>query len=200
MDFSAAQRAAHAEEYAETMMLLFHAYPKLSPEAHSAQRRTYVEEASAFLQGCEVHFWRSGTRVAKNAALVPLKSRSRFDQLLRELLSPLSTEDQFGSAVHALNAEFPALQNWIAWWLQPLVARMIFPVRKTMSEDDARQLPHTSNPVETQHALLHHAVGKGHDLQTGIKALFLHCVEMEKRYQAVQGMLCLASVMSIKFL
>ncbi|KAH9852176.1 hypothetical protein C2E23DRAFT_903981 [Lenzites betulinus] len=185
MDFSAAQRAAYTEEYAATMAALFGGWSRLSPEAQAAQHQAFMHEASDFLQGCEVHFWRSGKRVQQNGALVPPDHRDRFERLLRVMLSPLCTEQEFEQTVQSLRLEFPRIENWISWWLQPLVARMLFPVKKTMSEETAQQLPRTSNPVETQHALLHHASGKGHDLIDGVRALFLHCQELERRHQAI---------------
>ncbi|KAI0650987.1 hypothetical protein C8Q79DRAFT_1099915, partial [Trametes meyenii] len=138
MDFSAAQRAAHAEEFAESMISLFENWDKLGPEAKAAQRPT----------------------------------TSDFDR-----------------AVHSLRDEFPRFSGWISWWLQPLVSRMLFPVKQSMSEADARALPRTSNPVETQHSLLHHASGKAHDLIPGIRGLFLHCQELQRRHQAIRGRL-----------
>lgn len=187
MDFSAAQRAAHAEEYADTMVSLFRNWDALSPEAQAVQRREFVREASDYLQGCEIHFWRSAKRIQQNGALVPPEKRDRFAQLLREMLDPLCVEAEFDRAVTTLCAEFPLIHNWLSWWLQPLVARMLFPVKKTMSEEDAKHLPRTSNPVETQHSLLHHASGKGHDLISGIRGLFLHCQELERHHKAILG-------------
>ncbi|KAL1939097.1 hypothetical protein VTO73DRAFT_10357 [Trametes versicolor] len=185
MDFSAAQRAAHAEEYAETMISLLKDWDKLSPNAQVEQRRAFVQEASEFLQGCEIHFWRSAKRLEKNGSLVPADQRDDFTYLLREMLSPALTVLEFDETVQTLRQDFPRIKNWISWWMQPLVSRMIFPAMKTMSESDARQLPRTSNPVETQHSLLHHASGKGHDLLPGVRALFLHMQEMERHEQAV---------------
>ncbi|KAH9891606.1 hypothetical protein C8Q73DRAFT_782313 [Cubamyces lactineus] len=164
MDFSAAQRAAFAEEYADAMIQRFKSWDLLGYEAQNAQRRVFVGEASAFVQGCEVHFWRSGKRIQRNGALVPPDQSYYFEQLLRRMLDPLCTESDFDVAVRDLRRTFPRIQSWISWWLQPLVARMLFPVKKTMSEEDAARLPRTSNPVETQHSLLHHASGKGHNL------------------------------------
>lgn len=68
MDFSAAQRAAHAEEYAETMMSLHES--RLVADAYATQRQAYVDQAGQFLQHCEMHFWWSATRVGKNGSLV----------------------------------------------------------------------------------------------------------------------------------
>ncbi|KAL1942572.1 hypothetical protein VTO73DRAFT_6174 [Trametes versicolor] len=183
MDFSAAQR--HAQEYAETMISLLKDWDKLSPNAQVEQRRTFVDEASNFLQGCEIHFWRSAKRLEKNGSLVPADQRDDFEYLLRQMLSPNLTVLEFDETVQTLREDFPRIKNWITWWMQPLVARMIFSVMKTMSESDARQLPRTSNPVETQHSLLHHASGKGHDLLPGVRALFLHMQEMERHDQAI---------------
>ncbi|KAH9849132.1 hypothetical protein C2E23DRAFT_737971 [Lenzites betulinus] len=136
-----------------SMISLLKDWSKLSPSAQLEQRRAFVQEASAFLQGCEIHFWRSAKRLQKNGALIPPETIDMFEELLRELLSPVGTEEDFEASLQTLRLEFPRIKNWISWWVQPLVARMIFPAKKTMSEADARSLPRTSNAVETQHSL-----------------------------------------------
>ncbi|KAH7908555.1 hypothetical protein BJ138DRAFT_1128352 [Hygrophoropsis aurantiaca] len=91
MDFSAAQRSAHAEEYADLIISLQPSFNDLSPEAQNIERQHLVKEASEVQIGCDVHFWRSATRLKKNGALVPAEDVPHFDLLIHQLLSVQTT-------------------------------------------------------------------------------------------------------------
>jgi hypothetical protein len=45
MDFSAAQRAAHAEEYADAIIAITPGFSQLSAEAQKAERKHFMREA-----------------------------------------------------------------------------------------------------------------------------------------------------------
>ncbi|OBZ71985.1 hypothetical protein A0H81_08091 [Grifola frondosa] len=186
MDFSAAQRAAHAEEYAETMISLVGGWDLLSADLKAEHRKGLLDEASAYQQGCEIHFGRSATRIKKNGALIPPDRIDTFDHFLRDMLSATTTEDVFEDITSSLRREFPKVHGWIDWWLQPSVSKMLFPAKKIMSKSDEHDVPHTSNPIETQHSLLHHVTGSDHDLIPGICNIFNHMRELEQHYQAIQ--------------
>ncbi|KAJ7790523.1 hypothetical protein B0H13DRAFT_1936211 [Mycena leptocephala] len=110
-----------------------------------------------------------------------------FERGLRELLSPNTTSERFDAAILTLKAMFPAIRSWILWWERRPIASMIFPANSTVDPALAVKVPSTSNPIEHQHSLLHHAVGKDQDLIPRIEKLFLHVREMEKKYNAIKA-------------
>ncbi|EMD39282.1 hypothetical protein CERSUDRAFT_122698 [Gelatoporia subvermispora B] len=97
----------------------------------------------------------------------------------------LFEEAQFDAAVTELRATFANIKAWIDWWIRPAVASMIFPAKSKISPEHAAEIPLTSNAVETQHSLLHHATGTGQDLVVGIECLVLHVEEMEQHYSSI---------------
>jgi hypothetical protein len=187
MDFSAAQRAAHAEEYADAIIAITPGFSQLSAEAQKAERKHLVREAEEGEVGCDTHFWRSADRIKKTHSVVPPNLTSTFENSLRELLSPRTTSDRFDEVVRMLKITFPAAKNWFAWWERGPIASMIFPAKSAVDPEVAAKVPSTSNPIEHQHSLLHHAVGKDQELVPGMEKIFLHVREMEKKYLAIKG-------------
>ncbi|KAJ7347350.1 hypothetical protein DFH08DRAFT_699704, partial [Mycena albidolilacea] len=186
MDFSAAQRAAHAEEYADAIIAITPGFSQLSAEAQKAERKHLVREAEKGEVGCDTHFWRSADRIKKTHSVVPPNLASTFENSLRELLSPRTTSDRFDEVVRMLKITFPAAKNWFAWWERGPIASMIFPAKSAVDPEVAAKVPSTSNPIEHQHSLLHHAVGKDQELVPGMEKIFLHVREMEKKYLAIK--------------
>lgn len=189
MDFSAAQLAAHAAEYAETMISLIPNFKDLTPESQMNERMRYVKDAKAAQQGCEVHFWRSATRIKASHSNVPPAQSNTFDELLRILLSASTSLESFNETVRTLQSTFPEALGWLSWWLRPAIAATIFPARKQMDPSVSKDIPSTSNPIEHSHSLLHHATGKDHDLIVGLHKVFLHVQEIQKQYDAIKGKL-----------
>jgi hypothetical protein len=187
MDFSAAQRAAHAEEYADAIIAITPGFSQLSAEAQKAERKHLVREAEEGEVGCDTYFWRSADRIKKTHSVVPPNLTSTFENSLRELLTPRTTSDRFDEVVRMLKITFPAAKNWFAWWERGPIASMIFPAKSAVDPEVAAKVPSTSNPIEHQHSLLHHAVGKDQELVPGMEKIFLHVREMEKKYLAIKG-------------
>ena len=181
------QLNAHTEEYATALKNRMSGWESLSPAAQEVQYKVWMEEASANQVGCETHFFRSGTRLCKDPNLVPPGKKLEFDNLRRRMVSIETTPEQFDELVSTLRLSFKALKGWSNWWLRDVIARLIFPARRTMDPKVASEVPHSSNPVETQHALLHHASGKDHDMHIGIEKSFLHVEELRSQYDAIQG-------------
>jgi hypothetical protein len=87
MDFSAAQRAAHAEEYADAIIAITPGFSQLSAEAQKAERKHFMREAEEGEVGCDTHFWRSADRIKKTHSVVAPNLTSTFENSLRELFS-----------------------------------------------------------------------------------------------------------------
>jgi hypothetical protein len=110
-----------------------------------------------------------------------------FERSLRELLSPHTTSEQFDEVISILKTTFPAIKHWLSWWERGPIASMIFPAKSSVDRELAAKAPSDTNPIEHQHSLLHHAVGKDQELVPGIEKLFLHMREMEHKYNAIKG-------------
>jgi hypothetical protein len=188
MDFSASQRAAHAEEYADAKILLNPGFSSLTKASQLIERQAYLEEAQSAELGCSFHFWQSATRLKANGTLIPRDSTDTFDHILHTLVSPATSSEDFSKNVQVLRTDFPRINGWLNWWLRPNFASMIFPACSKVNLAVSTQVPSTSNPAEHSHSLLHHAVGTDHDLIPGIKRLFLHVQEIEAQYNAIKGM------------
>ncbi|KAJ7621668.1 hypothetical protein B0H17DRAFT_1151812 [Mycena rosella] len=152
----------------------------------AAERRNLIIEAEEAEVGCEVHFWRYADHVKKTHSLVPPELSNTFEKSLRELLSPKTISERFDSVILALEATFPAIKNWVGWWERRSIASMIFPGESAVDPALAAKVPSTSNPIENQHSLLHHAVGKDHELLPGIEKIWLHVREVEKNSNAIK--------------
>ncbi|KAF8217308.1 hypothetical protein K438DRAFT_2082802 [Mycena galopus ATCC 62051] len=188
MDFSAAQRAAHAEEFADAIIgTMQPAFSQLNPAAQDLQRKLLVEEAQAAQVGCDLHFARSAVRLKKNGALVPPELLDTFDSALRRMLSKNTTREGFAETVTMLKTTFPRIGGWANWWLRPTIASMIFPALSVVDPESADKVPSNTNPIEHQHSLLHHATGTDMDLVQGAENIWLHVRELEKQYDAIKG-------------
>jgi hypothetical protein len=187
MDFSAAQRAAHAEEYADAIIGTMPAFSQLDRAAQDLQRKLLVEEAQAAQVGCDLHFARSAVRVKKNGALVPPELVDTFDGAIRRMLSKSTTREGFAETVTMLKTTFPRIVGWVNWWLRPAIASMIFPALSVVDPELADKVPSTTNAIEHQHSLLHHATGTDMDLVQGAENIWLHVRELEKQYDAIKG-------------
>ncbi|RXW14424.1 hypothetical protein EST38_g11427 [Candolleomyces aberdarensis] len=189
MDFSLAQRKAHAIAYATAVIeSLGPLFNQLDPKVQEQQRQALIREAESMEVGCDLHYERSLLRVRNTAAIVPSDHGSRFDDLVQILRGRNTTEDEFDRTVKILTKEFPRLKSWIEWWtLQPGVASMIFPAKSSVDPNIRQQVPSTSNAVEHQHSLLNHASGSLHDLLPGATLLLKHVKEREAQYKAIKN-------------
>ena len=188
MDFSQAQRVAHAEEFVTTMTSRVAGWADLSHSAQVAERKAQAEDAGKYQQGCEVHFRRSAMRIRKDDGIIPPELTETFQVCIDTLLSPETSPSQFKDTIIRLHNDFPPiLRSWIKWWENPRISQMVFPACRDQGSDFYDEIPHTSNPIETQHSSLHHATGKDKDLIQGIDALFRHAKRYETQYQAVEG-------------
>jgi hypothetical protein len=155
MDYSAAQRSARADEYAEVMVSFIPSFKALSTEAQDAERSRYVQDAQDTLKGCATHFNGSVLRIKRNLALVPSEQTDVFQGFIYQLLSQDTTSSGFDKVAKEIESEFPRIKGWLKWWLRPANASMIFPAKRTMSEGVSDATPTTSNPIEHQFSLLH---------------------------------------------
>jgi hypothetical protein len=186
-DFSTSQSAAHAEEYADLLMHIHQRNgAKLTDQAFSVQRVAYLDQAKEAQQGCLFHFKQSARRLQQTSALVSVDKRREFEHFVDSVTSPMSLR-AFDELISSFRLQFHSekkVQDWLDWFLRKNISKMIFPACQT---GDRSQIPKTTNAVEHSHSLLHHAVGKHHDLAPGIQQIYLHVSELARRHQAIVG-------------
>ncbi|KAF8169648.1 hypothetical protein BJ912DRAFT_861971, partial [Pholiota molesta] len=185
-DFSAAQRSAHAEEYAEALISMLPGYSRLTKASQAIERDSFLQQALEVERGCSFHFWESAERIKSNGALIPQEKAYEFNRYLCILVDEGTTHDEFDKTIDLLHSNFPRIHNWLSWWLRPTYRSMIFPAYSMLDPDIAAQVPKTSNPAEHSHSLLHNAVGTDQDLIPGIRKLFLHVKQLESQFNAIK--------------
>ncbi|KAF9552183.1 hypothetical protein CPC08DRAFT_728802 [Agrocybe pediades] len=186
-DFSAAQRAAHADEYADAIISTKPDFHSLTLQSQAIERAAYLKEAESAERGCDFHFWQSAERLTSNASLIPVADVPDFNRQLRIMTSRSTSLEDFNAAVKRIKDSYKRVGSWLSWWLRPAFASMIFPAVSSMDPNLSTQVPSTANAAEHSHSLLHHASGKNHDLVQGIEMLYLHVEEMEKQHSAIKG-------------
>lgn len=186
-DFSAAQRSAHAEEYADAVASMTPGYNNLSKPSQKIEHNRFLEEALEAERGCSFHFWQSAERLKSTASVIPSEKSAEFVNLLRILVDNETTREEFDRTIQDVFSSYPRVSNWLTWWLRPNIRSMIFPVLSSLDPAIAIQVPRTSNAAEHSHSLLHSAVGLDQDLIPGIKKLFLHVKELESQYDSIKG-------------
>lgn len=198
MDFSQAQQAAHAEEFANTMMSQLTSSmggtsAMLDPDVRALQHANFVKKVLQYQQGCVTHFQRLAMRIKQDRSLVPTELVNTFDMCLMRMLSLETSRQELEDTFTILRTQFPPLlSGWLDWWYRRKASEMIFPASRVDADDfRSTDIPRTSNPIETQHSLLHHATGTDHDLLSGFEALFRHVKQLEKQYNAALGAHCL---------
>ncbi|KAJ7589359.1 hypothetical protein C8J56DRAFT_1049006 [Mycena floridula] len=180
MDFSAAQKKAHAAEFAATVVDQEH--PGIDYEERRRKIEKLIETATEYQQGCEFHFSESTARIRRT---IPAADLQLFNDLV-DTLQRSADLKEFNKAVKKFHGSFPLQRGWLDWWLQEKVARTIFAAKRTMDPKLAGMIPNTTNPIENQHSLLHHATGTKRGLIEGFEDMYLFVNEIETRYMAIK--------------
>ncbi|KAF8150339.1 hypothetical protein BJ912DRAFT_938259 [Pholiota molesta] len=165
-NFSDAQCAAHAEEYADILCSITPGFSALSKAAQQIEHKKFYDEALQAEKGCQFHFWQSAERIKSNGALVPQAKIQEFNRLLHILVNEKTSQAEFDVTLEELNQDFPSYSE-----VDPSIAI---------------QVPKTSNAAEHSHSLLHHAIGTDQDLIPGIEKLHLHVRQLESQYNAIK--------------
>ena len=91
MDFSASQRSAHAEEFADVVIAITPGFQALTKASQEIERSAFIHEAREAEVGCEVHFRHSAKQLKTNGSLIPHEHIEMFNNLLHTLLSQHSS-------------------------------------------------------------------------------------------------------------
>ena len=107
---------------------------------------------------------------------------------------------QFVEYARLIIRDFPATATWLAWWLRPAHATMLFESRKTMDAQIWESIPDTNNAEEAMHWKLYSAAGKKHLFLNGLNALYAVAVYYARLFNANNRMLSSISHLNcIKF-
>lgn len=161
----------------------------LSAASRASEIAALRGRAEALVKGCYVHWKRSTCKIKQ---LISPDHVFRFELLLGTLENHRSTPEEFLNAADELRTKYPEVRAWIAWWLLPDNAALIFPAMAKMSPQLRARLPDTTNGGESSHWLLYRACGQKFDLWEGIRRLFMFQREQEMLYDAVLGIFLLS--------
>lgn len=142
--------------------------------------------AQKVLRGCREHFRAGVTRLSRINAVIPPQQSDVFVQRAVALVS-LPTQAEFIERAQLIIRDFPLIGPWLAWWLRPAHASMLFESQKVMDSCLWESIPETTNAEEAMHWKLYSAAGRNHDFFTGIKALYKVAVYYERLYDAEQS-------------
>lgn len=188
MDFSLAQRNAHATAYARAASQTIPGFNHLSPAVQTQELKELYDEAKDAEGGCAFHFWNQATRVKTDSGLVGTARASDNDRILRKMTAEKTSSNDFDTLVAEFRRNFPESFGWLSWWLRPTVMGMIFPAKSSVDPNIRAEVPSTSNAVEHSHSLLHHAVGTQNETVPGIKKLYLHVRQFQTTESSIQCM------------
>ena len=87
---------------------------------------------------CSVHFKRNLARVANVSKAIPPTSKNEFKELCLNLLDIESFHD-FHDQVLKISRKFPDASSWLAWYLDPDRARILFPSCKNLLNLSAQE-------------------------------------------------------------
>lgn len=175
MDFSEAERQGFIKAYIEF-------FTELATDTRSPDELR--EAAEALLKGCNQHFNEQVSRIRKTKALVPVGLEDSFMELVRAL-HDAPTIPLFKSAADDLLQAFPAIHNWLEWWMRPKVAQMIFAAYRTMDQELWESLPASTNPEESFHYSIYTSVGQDHSVIDGLDGLYRFANAMQALDTAV---------------
>jgi hypothetical protein len=177
MDFSTAQRKGWIDAF-----VAFHQEhddPRSDAELHLV--------AETLIKGCQEHYRAGVTRISKISAIIPPDQKEDFQYTAMQLLKKESAQ-AFMEATKELGKQYPELNDWIAWWSRPAVARQLFKSHREMDEDIWNSMPDTNNAEEAMHGKIYRAVGKDLDILKGISQLCAFAQTVEKTYaSAISG-------------
>ncbi|EAU81295.2 hypothetical protein CC1G_07225 [Coprinopsis cinerea okayama7 len=188
-DFSAAQRSAHAEEYARAVITTIPGFEgeRIAPNAIEAQLSALRDEAQGVEVGCQFHFLTQAQRVKGTASYVLPERKDDFESIIRKMISPNTTESQFNDLTMRFSTEFPGARGWLNWWLQPNIIGMAFPAKSHIDPAVASTVPKTSSVGEGLHSHLNSAMGTNNELLEGIRKLHLYVGMIERKYASVKA-------------
>ncbi|KAI0314864.1 hypothetical protein OF83DRAFT_1174376 [Amylostereum chailletii] len=184
MDFSASQMSGAQTAFVKTMIKKIPGWEKLTHSTQETERQALVKFANEHQIGCRFHWRDHANRAAKN---ISANNWPTFSHLIDVIGGKSTTTEEFNQAVIKICGLSPELDSWFDWWLRPRIAQMIFPACAQGDKSLRDQVSKTSNPIESQHSLLHRATGKEHRGREAIESLHQYVKPLERARDAIQG-------------
>jgi hypothetical protein len=141
------------------------------------------KNAQHILRGCKEHFRSGVTRLSRINGVIPPEHREIFIQRASALVS-VPTHMEFVEYARLIIRDFPATATWLAWWLRPAHATMLFESQKTMDAQIWDSIPDTNNAEEAMHWKLYSAAGKKHLFFNGLNALYAVAIYYARLFNA----------------
>ncbi|KAE8233887.1 hypothetical protein CF326_g1074, partial [Tilletia indica] len=185
VDFSQAQLNGFKKSF-RTWALRRKRLTDLSAVALAAECKVLDEMAQKLLKGCGFHFLQSAERVKKNGSFVQTELRSRFEELLKSLRAA-KTVASFDKIMQNLEKEFPKCIEWLHWWVRCDISSLVFPAHRVMEQQQWDQMPTTTSPLESLHALYYLSWERKMDLHSGADSLQRLAELMQAEYEAEEG-------------
>jgi hypothetical protein len=141
------------------------------------------EAARRVLRGCKEHFRAGVTRLSRINGVIPPATREIFVSRALELVST-PTSEEFLEYARLIIRDFPETATWLAWWLRPAHASMLFESQKVMDPKIWESIPDTTNAEEAMNWKLYSAAGRNHDFFNGLNGLYAVGVYYTNLYSA----------------
>jgi hypothetical protein len=148
------------------------------------------DAAQRILRGCKEHFRSSVTRLSRINGVIPPGSRDIFIERALALVS-VPTHDEFMKVARLIIRDFPETGTWLAWWLRPAHASMLFESQMLMEPEIWESIPETTNVEEAMHWKLYSAAGRRHPFFEGLNALYAVAVYYSRLFDANDSMFVL---------
>jgi hypothetical protein len=141
------------------------------------------EAARKVLRGCKEHFHAGVTYLSRINSVIPPEMQGIFVDRAQALVTA-PTHVAFTEYARLIIRDFPETASWLAWWLCPAHASMLFESQKLMHPTIWQSIPETTNAEEVMHWKLYSATGHDHDFFNGLYSLYAVAVYYGNLYNA----------------
>jgi hypothetical protein len=101
-----------------------------------------------YLKGCDFHLEQSIQKLMSNARFIPVNKRSAFRAQIN-IWKQTGVEAEFKAAEKKMKRMASGATDWIAWWSNPIHAKLIFPAYAPMGKEAFDLAETTNNRSET---------------------------------------------------
>jgi len=140
MDFSVAQRNAHAQALQAAVTVN-------NPDV---THRTVQDISANSIRGCEFHFMNAVTKVARTRLSVDAEQEDQFRNRCRNLITvePIRLVDE----VARFLKDFPNVAGWLSWWLREGTRQMLFSHGDDVERSTWLRIANTNNRAESMNS------------------------------------------------
>jgi hypothetical protein len=114
--------------------------------------------------------------------VVPPEKSDVFVQRAVALVSA-SSHNEFVERAQLIVQNYPRTLSWLAWWLRPAHASMLFESQRIMDINIWESIPETNNAEEAMNWKLYAATSHDHSFFEGLNALYGIAVYYQRLYE-----------------